>query len=177
MNSSLAVAQVTPYPWEARREVNEYVEQLSAALAARGHAMLVLAPSGSRSLVRDSRRAIRAAASDPESLLTPGAVTVLAMGQSVPAPARRGGTVSVPIDVAKTIERVLMLAPLDIVHVHEPFAPSASAAALRHSRRSTSAPSIHPRSGCSRRRSRGASSSCSSAGSTLGWRPRSRRAS
>jgi len=134
MNSSLAVAQVTPYPWEARREVNEYVEQLSAALAARGHAMLVLAPSGSRSLVRDSRRAIRAAASDPESLLTPGAVTVLAMGQSVPAPARRGGTVSVPIDVAKTIERVLMLAPLDIVHVHEPFAPSASAAALRHSR-------------------------------------------
>jgi predicted metal-dependent phosphoesterase TrpH/glycosyltransferase involved in cell wall biosynthesis len=125
---------VTPYPWEARREVNEYVEQLSAALAVRGHAMLVLAPSGSRSLVRDSRRAIRAAASDPESLLTPGAVTVLAMGQSVPAPARRGGTVSVPIDVAKTIERVLMLAPLDIVHVHEPFAPSASAAALRHSR-------------------------------------------
>ena len=62
---SLAVAQVTPYPWEARREVNEYVEQLSAALAARGHAMLVLAPSGSRSLVRDSRRAIRAAASGP----------------------------------------------------------------------------------------------------------------
>jgi Glycosyltransferase Family 4 len=134
MSSPLAIAQVTPYPWEARREVNEYVERLSAALAARGHALLVLAPSGSRSLVRDSLRAIRAAASDPDSLLRPGAVTVLAMGQSVPAPARRGGTVSVPIDVAKTIERVLKIAPLDIMHVHEPFAPSASAAALRHSR-------------------------------------------
>ncbi len=134
MSPPLAIAQVTPYPWEARREVNEYAERLSAALAARGHALLVLAPSGSRSLVRESRRAIRTAASDPESLLRPGAVTVLAMGQSVPAPARRGGTVSVPIDVAKTIERVLKIAPLDIMHVHEPFAPSASAAALRHSR-------------------------------------------
>jgi predicted metal-dependent phosphoesterase TrpH/glycosyltransferase involved in cell wall biosynthesis len=133
MSPPLAVAQVTPYPWEARREVNEYVERLSASLAARGHALLVLAPSGSRALVRDSRRAIRAAASDPQSLLRPGTVTVLAMGQSVPAPARRGGTVSVPIDVARTLERVLALAPLDIVHVHEPFAPSASAAALRHS--------------------------------------------
>jgi predicted metal-dependent phosphoesterase TrpH/glycosyltransferase involved in cell wall biosynthesis len=134
MSPPLAVAQVTPYPWEARREVNEYVERTSAALAARGHALLVLAPSGSRALVRDSRRAIRAAAADPQSLLRPGAVTVLAMGQSVPAPARRGGTVSVPIDVARTIERVLALAPLDIVHVHEPFGPSAAAAALRHSR-------------------------------------------
>jgi predicted metal-dependent phosphoesterase TrpH/glycosyltransferase involved in cell wall biosynthesis len=130
----LAVAQVTPYPWEARREVNEYVERVSAGLAARGHALLVLAPSGSRSLVRDSRRAIRAAASDPASLLQPGAVTVLAMGQSVPAPVRRGGTMSVPIDVTRTLERVLGLAPLDVLHVHEPFAPSAAAAALRHSR-------------------------------------------
>src|SRR5829696_636686 len=104
MNRPLAVAQVTPYPWEARRGVNEYAERVSAALAARGHALLVLAPSGSRALVRDSRRAIRAATSDPASLLTPGAVTVLAMGQSVPAPARRGGTVSVPLDVARTIE-------------------------------------------------------------------------
>jgi predicted metal-dependent phosphoesterase TrpH/glycosyltransferase involved in cell wall biosynthesis len=130
-----AIAQVTPYPWEGRREINEYVDHLSRELAARGHAVLVVAPSGSRTLVRESRRLIRSAASDPAILLEPGAVRVLAMGQSVPVTsARRGGTVSVPIDVARTIEKLLSLAPLDFVHVHEPFAPSASAAALRHSR-------------------------------------------
>jgi predicted metal-dependent phosphoesterase TrpH/glycosyltransferase involved in cell wall biosynthesis len=47
---------------------------------------------------------------------------------------RRHGSVSVPIDVSRTIESVLESAPFDFVHVHEPFAPSASSAALRHSR-------------------------------------------
>jgi predicted metal-dependent phosphoesterase TrpH/glycosyltransferase involved in cell wall biosynthesis len=130
-----AIAQVTPYPWEGRREINEYVDHLSLELAGRGHSILVVAPSGSRSLVRESRRLIRSAASDPTSLLQPGGVRVLAMGQSLPvASARRGGTVSLPIDVARTIERLLTVAPLDFVHVHEPFAVSASATALRHSR-------------------------------------------
>jgi len=130
----LAVAQVSPYPWEARREVNEYVESLSDELAGRGHRVLVLAPSSSRTLVRESRRRIRAAASDPASLFDEGHTRVLAMGQTLPvAPVRRGGKMSLPLDVARTIERVLGIVPFDIVHVHEPFAPSASAAALRHS--------------------------------------------
>jgi predicted metal-dependent phosphoesterase TrpH/glycosyltransferase involved in cell wall biosynthesis len=130
-----AIAQVTPYPWEAHREVNEYAACVSEALARRGHSVLVLAPSGSRPLVRDSRRQIRAAASDPASLLERGTAKVLAMGQSLPVGAsRRGGTVSLPIDVARTIERLLTSTPLDFVHLHEPFAPSASATALRHSR-------------------------------------------
>ena len=43
--ASLTIAQVTPYPWESRREVNEYIEQLSDELARRGHSVLVLAPS------------------------------------------------------------------------------------------------------------------------------------
>jgi hypothetical protein len=36
--------------------------------------------------------------------------------------------------VARTIEELLSTVPLDVVHVHEPFAPSTSNAALRHSR-------------------------------------------
>ena len=91
--------------------------------------------SGSRAMVRESRRLIRAAAADPSALLEPGAVRVLAMGQSLPmGAARRGGTVALPIDVARTIEKLLVNTPLDFVHVHEPFVPSASATALRHSR-------------------------------------------
>jgi predicted metal-dependent phosphoesterase TrpH/glycosyltransferase involved in cell wall biosynthesis len=130
-----AIAQVTPYSWEGRRSVNEYVAQLSERLAARGHAVLLVTPSGSRKLVRESRRLIRSASADPSALLEPGRARTLALGQSLPVGgARRGATVSLPIDVARTIERLLSSTPLDFVHVHEPFAPSASAAALRHSR-------------------------------------------
>ena len=132
---SLAIAQVTPYPWESDREVNRYVQATSDELAARGHSVLVLTPSGSRALVRESRKAIKAAESDPGALFEAGSVRVLAMGQSLPVtPARRGGRMSLPIDVTRTIERLLTNIALDILHVHEPFAPSASAAALRHSR-------------------------------------------
>jgi predicted metal-dependent phosphoesterase TrpH/glycosyltransferase involved in cell wall biosynthesis len=130
----LAIAQVTPYPWGARREVNEYVAHLSTGLAERGHSVLVLAPSASRAEVRESRRLVRAASSDPASLVAPGEVRVLAPMQTIAAPARRGGRVSLPLDASRMIDTVLERAPLDIVHVHEPFAPSASAAALRHSR-------------------------------------------
>jgi hypothetical protein len=42
--------------------------------------------------------------------------------------------VSLPVDVSRTIESLLETAEFDFVHVHEPFAPSASSAALRHSR-------------------------------------------
>ena len=49
------------------------------------------------------------------------------------APTRRRAP-ALPIDVARTIEELLSTVPLDFVHVHEPFAPSASNAALRHSR-------------------------------------------
>jgi glycosyltransferase involved in cell wall biosynthesis len=126
---------VTPYPWEENREVNQYVGHLSDELAVRGHSVVILAPSGSRALVRESRRLVRLVTEDPRSVLKPGEVKVLAMGQTVPVTsARRGGTVALPIDVARTIERFLASAPLDFTHVHEPFAPSASAAALRHSR-------------------------------------------
>jgi len=130
----LAIAQVTPYPWGARREVNEYVEQAAHGLAARGHRVLVLAPSGSRAEVRESRRVIRAAAQDPDSVLAPGEVRVLAPMQTLATPARRGGRVSLPLDATRAIDRLLAATPLDVVHVHEPFAPSAAAAALRHSR-------------------------------------------
>src|SRR5918994_6305544 len=57
---------------------------------------------------------------------------MLAVGQSLPF--RRGGSVSVPLDVSKTLEEFLERAELDFMHVHEPFAPSAASAALRHSR-------------------------------------------
>lgn len=136
-DAPLRIAQVSPYTWEDNRETNRYVNSLARALAARGHRVVIVAPSLSRRLVKESRALIRSAADDPERLFNkPGGLPrVLGVGQSLPfPPARLGGTMSLPIDVSSTLEDLFELDAFDFVHVHEPFAPSASSAALRLSR-------------------------------------------
>src|SRR5919107_4901168 len=128
-----SIAQVTPWPWEQHHEVNRFVERLSDELCSRGHRVVVIAPSDSRELIREGRAKVRELRSDPDALWAePGCATVVAVGQSLPF--RRGGKVSLPLDVSKTLEELLDRAELDFLHVHEPFAPSAASAALRHSR-------------------------------------------
>ncbi|HEX2126990.1 MAG TPA: glycosyltransferase [Thermoleophilaceae bacterium] len=128
-----SIAEVTPWPWEQHHEVNVFVERLADALCARGHRVVVVAPSDSRELVREGRAKVQALHSDPEALFAePGCASLVAVGQSLPF--RRGGSVSLPLDVSRTLEDMLDRAELDFLHVHEPFAPSASSAALRHSR-------------------------------------------
>jgi predicted metal-dependent phosphoesterase TrpH/glycosyltransferase involved in cell wall biosynthesis len=136
-----SIAQVTPYPWGLDHEVNTFVARCSARLAARGHRVLIVAPSDSQAEVRRARQAMRAAREDPDSLLedrrlsrTEEGVPVVCVGEVLtmpPSSSRRG---ALPIDVARTVEELLGLVALDFVHVHEPFAPSTSSAALRHSR-------------------------------------------
>jgi glycosyltransferase involved in cell wall biosynthesis len=128
-----SVAQVTPWPWEQHHEVNRFVERLSDELCARGHRVVVVAPSDSPELVREGRAKVERLGTDVDAVFDePGCASVLAVGQSLPF--RRGGSVSLPLDVSRTLEELLERAELDFVHVHEPFAPSASSAALRHSR-------------------------------------------
>jgi glycosyltransferase involved in cell wall biosynthesis len=126
-----SIAQVSPYPWEDEHEVNAFVDALSGELAAAGHRVVVLAPSHSTELVRESRRRIRAGELfDPD-----GGVRVLGVGELLPlSGARRGAMPAPPLDISRTIEEALATAPPDFVHVHEPFAPSAASVALRHSR-------------------------------------------
>jgi predicted metal-dependent phosphoesterase TrpH/glycosyltransferase involved in cell wall biosynthesis len=129
----LAIAQVTPFAWEVAHEVNDYVAHVSGELSRRGHRVLIVAPSQSGALVRDSRRAIR---SDPGTLLerADGEPLVLGVGEVLPFSPTLRRAASLPLDVARTIEEALAGLSLDLVHVHEPFLPSASSAALRHSR-------------------------------------------
>jgi predicted metal-dependent phosphoesterase TrpH len=147
MASSFSIAHVTPYPWEAEdNEVNAHVERVATELSRRGHRVLVLAPSRSQERVRASRKALRAArngSGGASSLLEGtdrGAPRVIAVGEVLDfqGPGRVGNgrrrTSALPIDVARTIEELLSTVALDFVHVHEPFAPSTSNAALRHSR-------------------------------------------
>jgi glycosyltransferase involved in cell wall biosynthesis len=132
-SDGLAIAQVTPFAWEVDNEVNQYVARVSAELARRGHRVLIVAPSQSDSLVRDTRRAIR---SRPDELLeeAAGEPVVLGVGEVLPFSPTRRRAASLPVDVARTIEDALSVLALDVVNVHEPFAPSASSVALRHSR-------------------------------------------
>lgn len=134
-----SVAHVTPYPWEAQdNEVNAHVARLAGELSERGHRVLILAPSRSQELVRESRLQLRAAKTHPESLLEGtdgGTPRVIAIGEVLDVPSSAGRRPrALPVDVARTVEELLGRTPLDFVHVHEPFAPSASSTALRYSR-------------------------------------------
>src|SRR5919106_5494414 len=129
---TFSIAQVTPYAWEQHHEVNRFVERLSDELCARGHRIVVLAPSDSRELVKTSRADIKRAERDADAVFAgPGCANVLGVGQSL---ARRGRSATLPLDVSRTIEQLLDNVDFDFVHVHEPFAPSAASTALRHSR-------------------------------------------
>jgi predicted metal-dependent phosphoesterase TrpH/glycosyltransferase involved in cell wall biosynthesis len=140
----LSIAHVSPHPWGASHEINEFVARVSADLAQRGHRVVVAAPAVSRSAVRESRRAIRAARERPAALFDgswkgervgDGGPPVLAVGSSLAMP--RGPApraAPVPIDLSRPLEELLGGIELDVVHVHDPFAPSASSVALRHSR-------------------------------------------
>jgi predicted metal-dependent phosphoesterase TrpH/glycosyltransferase involved in cell wall biosynthesis len=142
VSEPLSVVQVTPHPWGMRHEVNEFVARTSGELAARGHRVVIAAPSESRAEVRESRRAIAAAADNPASLFDGGAngatargVPVLALGSGIPLPrGPRPRAAPLPLDVSRALEGLLGGVEIDVVHVHEPFAPSVSSAALRHSR-------------------------------------------
>ncbi len=131
---SLSIAQVSPHPWGKRHGINEFVARTSAELAARGHRVLIVAPSDSRREIRESRRLIREAQDDPAALWQGDNPRVIAIGQSIPLPSGpRRRPAPLPVDVSGALERLLGSVPLDVVHVHEPFAPSTGSAALRHS--------------------------------------------
>jgi predicted metal-dependent phosphoesterase TrpH/glycosyltransferase involved in cell wall biosynthesis len=140
----LSIAHVSPQPWGTAHEVNEFVERVSAGLAARGHRVVVAAPSRSRAAVRESRRAILAARDRPASLFGrswkgeragDGGPPVLAVGSSLSMPrGPRPRAAPVPIDLSRPLEDLFGGVDFDVVHVHDPFAPSAGAVALRHSR-------------------------------------------
>jgi predicted metal-dependent phosphoesterase TrpH len=135
---TFSIAHVTPYPWEAENPVNDHVRRVAGELSRRGHSVLVLAPSRSQERVRASRKELRAARGAPQRLLEgsdSGSPTVFAVGEVIDvAGGARRRPAALPIDVARTVEELLGAVELDFVHVHEPFAPSTSNAALRHSR-------------------------------------------
>jgi predicted metal-dependent phosphoesterase TrpH/glycosyltransferase involved in cell wall biosynthesis len=126
------IAHVTPYPWESGHEVNAHIRCVSDQLAARGHRVLIVAPSGSQDLVREGRRAVRGGDLLAADRTEP---RVLAVGEALPPlPGRARSGAAVPLDVVRTVQELFERVEIDICHVHEPFAPSIASVALRHSR-------------------------------------------
>jgi predicted metal-dependent phosphoesterase TrpH len=132
VGQKLSIAQVTPFAWELPSEVNEFVGKLSDELADRGHRVAIISPSTSAAKVREGRKLIR---SNPAALIeaADSAPQMIAVSQSLEAaPGRR--RVALPSDTTRTLGALFEQTPLDICHVHEPFAPSITSAALRSSR-------------------------------------------
>jgi glycosyltransferase involved in cell wall biosynthesis len=134
MPEPLSIAQVTPFPWNERGEINAYVDRLSTELSARGHSVVIAAPAGGRDGVHDARSVLAALADDPEALFDPGgSPRVVSMG-GVPLPRGAGKRPApVSVDVGNRMEELLGNGGFDLVHVHDPFLPGFSSTALRHS--------------------------------------------
>jgi predicted metal-dependent phosphoesterase TrpH/glycosyltransferase involved in cell wall biosynthesis len=131
----LTIAQVTPHPWGTRHEINEFVERVSAELADRGHRVVIAAPSESRREIRESKRVIAEAKARPASLFGRGAPGVLALGTGIPLPrGPRPRTAPVPLDANRGLESLFEAVDFDLIHVHDPFTPTLTSAALRQSR-------------------------------------------
>jgi len=140
--SRLTIAQVTPYTWGSDDEVNEFVTGVSAELGARGHEVIVAAPAGTRKAVRRSAQMIDEARDGGETLgglwsgerIGEGGPPVVPVGQGIPIPrGPKPRAAPFPLDTGGALAQLLTSQPFDVVHVHDPFAPSASSAALRHS--------------------------------------------
>jgi predicted metal-dependent phosphoesterase TrpH/glycosyltransferase involved in cell wall biosynthesis len=141
----LRIAHVTPHSWGVGHEVNEFAGRLARELEDRGHRVVLAAPSESRAAVRRSRAAIDGAGERPAALFERGwtgertdgdtGPPVLAVGSGIPMPmGHRPRAAPVPLDVSRTLEQLLSTIEFDVVHVHDPFAPSTTSTALRQSR-------------------------------------------
>ena len=132
--SPRSIAVVSPHAWPPHDDLTWRIEQEARALARRGHRVSILTPATGPELLDDGRRRLRALRDGDVSaaLARPGEVVVVPLGRALPAGPRRriGG----PIDLASALEDTLSAVPFDVVHIHEPLAPSPALAALRHAR-------------------------------------------
>ena len=155
---SLRVALVTPFSWVRPSSVNQHVADLSRELLRRGHRPVVLTSSDDAGELRRMRRLTRhhdqlalgllaqwRPGTAPDGRLLPSVgsgplgpepgVPVVALGRSFSF--RLNGSVTsigLPVDVHSRLEHLLVGGGFDVVHVHEPFAPSVSFTAIRESR-------------------------------------------
>ena len=125
---SLRVCMVTPFAWSQPHPVNEHVAGAAEELRRRGHEVVVLAPSNSARQLAAGRKALRRLGAEGRVL-----EGVVALGPAVPV--SRRSRLGVPVGVRANLALALSADRFDLVHAHEPAAPSLSYLALRDSPR------------------------------------------
>lgn len=152
--AGLRVALVTPFDWGIPCAVNQHVADLARYLVGAGHRPTVVGSSSYAPEVRRMRPLLRrrdplafprleawgaGAPAASELMPAPGVgplgpedgIPVLTTGRAVPMRLNRAVvSVSLPVDVTSRLERLLAAGLFDVVHVHEPAAPSLSFSAV-----------------------------------------------
>lgn len=158
MGERLHIALVAPFSWTQPSAVNQHVGELARALKARGHKPVVVTSfdeadesTRTRALFHRTRGRLVSLLADyrggapADGLLLPRAgkgpldpgdgIPVIPVGYSFPVRLNRGvANLGLPVDITSRIEKLLVGADFDLVHVHEPVAPSLGFTALRESR-------------------------------------------
>ena len=127
---ALRVAVVCPHAWPPRDDVARHVRAEAEALARRGMLVTILAPGADRGMVAEGRARLRRLAAEGPGALTaaPGAPREVVLARALPTGRRRVGG---PLDLADALRTALGAGGFDVVHLHEPLAPTPALAALR----------------------------------------------
>ena len=124
---SLRICLVTPHAWSVPHDTNEHVAGVADALRARGHAVVVLAPSSRSTELLAGRRALQTGELDG----------VVAISRAVPVSPR--AAVGLPVGVRANVATALRRGDFDVVHGFDPALPGLSYVALLEARTTTAA--------------------------------------
>jgi phosphatidylinositol alpha-mannosyltransferase len=117
----MRVGLVSPYSWTVPGGVNQHIEHLAEELEARGHEPWILAPVGA---LTPRRRAV-------DSRRQRAAERFIPMGTALPVPSNSSRAyININPRVALRMDRAVRAMRFDVLHVHEPFTPSVSMAAV-----------------------------------------------
>jgi len=115
---ALRICLVTPHAWSVPHDTNEHVAGVADALRARGHSVVVLAPSSRSADLLAGRRALQTGVLEG----------VVAVSRAVPVSPR--SAVGIPIGVRASVATALGRGAFDVVHGFDPGVPGLSYVAL-----------------------------------------------
>jgi phosphatidyl-myo-inositol alpha-mannosyltransferase len=132
VSDALRIALVCPSPWPPREDLAWRVDCEARALARRGHRVTVLASGVTRAAIVEGRRLVRELlGGSPDALAAEtGQVRVIVIDRAIRTGPRRRAPG--PFDARGTLEDALESGGFDVIHLHEPLAPSPALAAVRH---------------------------------------------
>jgi predicted metal-dependent phosphoesterase TrpH/glycosyltransferase involved in cell wall biosynthesis len=114
----LRICLVTPHAWTAPNDANEHVAGVAEALRARGHGVVVLAPSSRSADLIAGRRALQSGKLDG----------VVAVSLAVTVSPR--SKVGIPVGVRASVAAALRQGAFDVVHGFDPALPGLAYTAL-----------------------------------------------